>query len=348
MSRLGEESLRTLVLPGTAIETTALGFGCADLFRVPSKSDRRRLLDCAFEHGIRHFDVARMYGLGAAERELGRFARGRRDRIVIATKFGIRPSALAVQVARVQGPMRSLFQAFPSLRQRARTHAAGPRSGRAGALVYAQQAYDAASARASLETSLAELGTDYVDLFLLHEPEPEDPRTEELSAYLEEAREAGRIRAWGVSGEPGPSVSVTRSFPRPAQVIQIRDDVFLRSLSRLPSGMPAARVSFGPLSNSLPLILAHVNGDAARRERWSDAVGVDCGDRHACAALLIRDALRENPSGTVLFTTIRVDKIRSTVAAAGETLDDGAALDAFIGLVQSELQGALPVPGGER
>jgi hypothetical protein len=244
--------------------------------------------------------------------------------------------------------MRSLFQAFPSLRQRARTHAAGPRSGRAGALVYAQQAYDAASARASLETSLAELGTDYVDLFLLHEPEPEDPRTEELSAYLEEAREAGRIRAWGVSGEPGPSVSVTRSFPRPAQVIQIRDDVFLRSLSRLPSGMPAARVSFGPLSNSLPLILAHVNGDAARRERWSDAVGVDCGDRHACAALLIRDALRENPSGTVLFTTIRVDKIRSTVAAAGETLDDGAALDAFIGLVQSELQGALPVPGGER
>jgi hypothetical protein len=141
---------------------------------------------------------------------------------------------------------------------------------------------------------------------------------------------------------------VTRAFPTPPQVIQIRDDVFLRSLSRLPSGMPAARVSFGPLSNSLPRILAHVNADAARRERWSEAVGVDCGDSRACAALLIRNALRENPSGTVLFTSIRADKIRSTVAAADETLDGGAALDAFVGLVQSELRGARPVPGGER
>src|SRR6185503_14619010 len=56
-----------------------LGFGCASLMRVPSRREREALLGEAFEQGIRHFDVARMYGLGAAESELGRFARGRRE-----------------------------------------------------------------------------------------------------------------------------------------------------------------------------------------------------------------------------------------------------------------------------
>jgi D-threo-aldose 1-dehydrogenase len=289
-----------------------------------------------------------MYGLGAAEGELGHFARGRRDRIVIATKFGISPSALAIRVARVQGPVRSLFAAFPALRRRARTQAAGPRSGRAGALVYGPQAYDAASARASLETSLTELGTDYVDLFLLHEPEPDDPRTDELSEYLEEARAAGRIRAWGVSGEPEASVQVTRAFPRAPQVIQIRDDVFLRSLSRLPASTPAARITFGPLGNSLPRIVAHVNADAARRSRWREAVGVDCGDPEACAALLLRHALRENASGAVVFSTIHAHKIRGAVTAADRGGNEGPGLDAFVRLVESELPGGHPGPGGER
>ncbi|HET9153536.1 MAG TPA: aldo/keto reductase [Solirubrobacterales bacterium] len=51
-----------------------LGFGCASLMRLPSRRRRQALLAEAFEQGIRHFDVARMYGLGAAEGELGRFA----------------------------------------------------------------------------------------------------------------------------------------------------------------------------------------------------------------------------------------------------------------------------------
>jgi len=56
-----------LTLPGTALETTHLELGCAELFRLPSSDQRRRALDRAFEAGIRHFDVAPMYGLGAPE-----------------------------------------------------------------------------------------------------------------------------------------------------------------------------------------------------------------------------------------------------------------------------------------
>ncbi|MDX6643271.1 MAG: D-threo-aldose 1-dehydrogenase, partial [Solirubrobacteraceae bacterium] len=71
--------MRAVTLPGTEFETTALGFGCAELYRAASAAERRRLLETAHSLGIRHFDVAPMYGLGLAERELGGFARGRRD-----------------------------------------------------------------------------------------------------------------------------------------------------------------------------------------------------------------------------------------------------------------------------
>src|ERR1044071_4193761 len=55
----------------------ALGFGCAAL---PIAHRRARsLLACAFEHGVRHFDVARKYGNGEAEKILGDFLRDKRD-----------------------------------------------------------------------------------------------------------------------------------------------------------------------------------------------------------------------------------------------------------------------------
>ena len=44
--------------------STALAFGCASLLRLPEVSEHQRLLDQAVDLGIRHFDVARLYGLG--------------------------------------------------------------------------------------------------------------------------------------------------------------------------------------------------------------------------------------------------------------------------------------------
>ena len=56
-------------------------------------SARRRrssALGCALDEGINHFDIARSYGYGEAEAFLGKFFKGRRDEVVIASKFGIR------------------------------------------------------------------------------------------------------------------------------------------------------------------------------------------------------------------------------------------------------------------
>ena len=90
--------LQTVSLGDTGVETSPLGLGCADLMSVGPQA-RRTVLAAALDAGVRHLDVAPMYGLGAVEGEIGRFAAGRRDRLVLATKFGIEPSRVARALA---------------------------------------------------------------------------------------------------------------------------------------------------------------------------------------------------------------------------------------------------------
>lgn len=323
----------------------ALGFGCAELFRLPSVRARRCVLDAAFEVGITHFDVAPMYGLGAAEREVGDFARTRRDRIVIATKFGIDVTRAARILGRVQGPVRRVLEARPGLRARARMRAAGPASGAAGALLYVPSGYGPSAARASLEHSLRALKADHVDLFLLHDPTVERLLVDDVGDYLEQAKVEGLIRAWGVAGEPTPALEVAERLAIPPGVLQIRDDVFVRSLERLPAELAATRITFGSLGYAVGRIVAYVQGQPAVRERWRSIVRQDCGDPEVVAALLLRHARQRNPAGITLFSTIHVERLAQAAAAATSASLDHS-LAAFVGLVDAELAGTTPVDVG--
>jgi D-threo-aldose 1-dehydrogenase len=328
--------VRSVTLTGTELRTSQLGLGCADLFRLPSRAQRRRLLDSAYEAGIRHFDVARMYGLGAAEREVGSFVRSRRGTVVVGTKFGIGVTTAGRLLGAVQAPARRAMEARPGLRRQMRSSAPGPGAGRAGRLLYSLDGYDAAAARRSLQRSLNELGIESIDLFLLHDPSPASMRGDDVCAYLEEARTAGLIGAWGLAGELDPTLGVVASLPTPPPVIQLRDDIFRRSLERLPSGLASARISFGAVGGALERIVPHVAGDPAVRRKWNDAVGLDCGDPDAVASLLLRHAARANPSGVVLFSSIRTERVGQAVRALES--EERADLDRFSALVEDELQ----------
>jgi D-threo-aldose 1-dehydrogenase len=337
-------SLPTVTLGAGGISTTCLGIGCANLFRASSAAQRARLLDAAYDAGIRHFDVAPMYGFGLAEPELGAFVRGRRAELIIATKFGIRPTPVARCLARVQGPVRGFLEARPALRDRARANAAGPSKGPAGRLLYAPEGYDSSGAKRSLERSLRALRTDYLDLILLHDPLPGSVHSDEVSAYLEQARTAGLIRSWGIAGEPEPTAGVARSFRGHVPVLQLRDDIFLRSLRRAPAG--SAFITFGVLAGALPSLVRLVTADKSTRDRWHKEIGADCADPEVAASFLMRAALRENSQGVVLFSTVHDSRMRSAVDVA-ETFRASAdpALDAFLRMAELELHS---MQGNER
>lgn len=334
-------TLRRVVLGTGGVATTALGFGCANLFRLGDSAGRARLLEVAYDVGIRHFDVAPMYGLGRAETEVGRFARRRRGDVILATKFGIGPTVFARALGRMQRPVRRTLEVLPAIRQQARERAAGPESGCLGPMVYSAEGYDGVTARASLERSLRALDTDYVDLLLLHDPAPGSVRSEEVRCYLEEARRAGWIRDWGVAGEADPAVAVARSFGHAVPVLQLRDDIFIRSL-RHSQPVAGTYITFGVLGRALTRVVQYVRADDTRRKRWAALTSEDCGELEVVASLLLRAALQENSSGVVLFSTIKPHHIHDAVAAAQVAPGDAdPTLSSFLTMVEDELTGPM-------
>jgi D-threo-aldose 1-dehydrogenase len=295
------------------VDSSSVGFGCAGLMREPSRRRRQAVLASALEHGITHFDVARMYGLGAAEGELGRFLAGRRREVVIATKFGIEPTPSAGRLAALQGPARGLLARSPALRARVKRRASA---------LDRRHSYDVATAQKSLETSLRELRTDYIDILLLHGPCASDPiDAEELGEFLEDRRRTGQIRAWGLAGERRDCLTLAQSLPG-ASIVQIREDVFSRGAPALaPAEEPRANIVFGVLSSAL----ARITSAGDQRLARADALARP----DALAPLLLADALHANPAGVVLFSTTRPQRLETVDRALALSSGDHAELNVF-------------------
>ena len=91
---------RTLGRPGLTV--SALGLGCmgmSDFYGSRDDEESVRTIHRALDLGVTLFDTAEMYGPYTNEELVGRAIRGRRDRVVLATKFGIvRDAVLVVEV----------------------------------------------------------------------------------------------------------------------------------------------------------------------------------------------------------------------------------------------------------
>jgi hypothetical protein len=166
-------------------------------------------------------------------------------------------------------------------------------------------------------------------------------RSDELASYLDAAVVSGKLRSWGVAGEPAPVIEVAASFPSPPPVVQLHDSILLRSGQRVRP--PSARISFGVLGDALGRIARCFEAPEQRR-RWNETLHVECGPE-GIAAFLLRDALADNADGVVLFSTVHAHRINGAVSAAsGGSGDDDPTLKAFRTLVASELQGGDRAP----
>ena len=132
-------------LGGSGLAVSVVGIGCNNFGRKIDSASSRAVVDAALEHGVNFFDTADVYGAqpGASEEALGAALLGRRDDVVIATKFG--------------NDMRGTN---------------GPELGARGSRRYIMRA---------VEASLRRLRTDYIDLYQMHVPDPATPIEETLS-----------------------------------------------------------------------------------------------------------------------------------------------------------------------
>jgi D-threo-aldose 1-dehydrogenase len=330
--------LPTRDLPGTGVATTAVGLGCAGLFHHPQRSARRAVLDAAYDAGIRHFDAAPIYGLGRAEPELGAFLKRRRADVTVATKFGIEPTPLARAVGLCQGPVRAFLAKRRGAGEGLKAAAGGPESGLVGRLLYAAPGYHKQSAQAGLERSLRALGTDYIDVFLLHDPAGAlISNAPDLVDYLDEERRRGRIRCWGVTGQAYQIAGAVQSLGG-SVVAQFRDDVFEEppNAEQIPG---RAWITFGALAQALPALRRFLAQSPGAVKAWSDRLGVDLAQESSLPGVLLSAALRRNTAGPVLFSTTRPERVRVAAEAAARTTKpqdaEAAALSELAAAVRS-------------
>lgn len=201
--------------PGLAI--SRLGFGCAS---VMGRVGARQGLDAmarAFERGVTHFDIARSYGFGDAERVLGRFIADKRGRVTVTSKFGVVPTPLRAwqRIARplARPVLRSLAHLLP--RGAPGTRA---RVSQVSSRLLAARRFDLVYARECLGASLRALGTDHLDFYLLHEPALDALHgADELRRFLDDSVRSGQIRAWGLAHPVDPAAFDASAWGRVLQ-----------------------------------------------------------------------------------------------------------------------------------
>ena len=145
----------------SGLTVSSVGIGCNNFGARMADEDVPAVVHAAIDAGVTLFDTADVYGnRGGSEMLLGRALRGRRDQVVVATKFGMDMGG-----------------------------SNGPDWGVRGSRRYI---------RLAVEASLRRLGTDWIDLYQMHAPDPMTPVQETLSALTELVAE-GKVRYLGSS-----------------------------------------------------------------------------------------------------------------------------------------------------
>jgi aryl-alcohol dehydrogenase-like predicted oxidoreductase len=173
-----------------------LGFGTSRLRSLDgglSARAARRLLETAYDEGVRFFDTAPGYGQGQAEESIGRLDPRIRNELYICTKVGYSYGRKAALLNLLKPVFRVASRLAPGLRSAAR--GSRDRIQQQGSIAIQ---IAPSEIRSSLAGSLRRLRRDVVDAFLLHDPGLESI-SEENAGVLKSLTREGLIRQWGVS-----------------------------------------------------------------------------------------------------------------------------------------------------
>jgi aryl-alcohol dehydrogenase-like predicted oxidoreductase len=295
-------------------DVSALGFGCASLGSRVSAGQGARAIAQALDLGVTWFDVAPPYGDGMAEAHLGRCLLGRRENVVICTKFGIARPQISLPQRLLRPIARRAVAAFPGLRSRARR--ARPIAG--------SSSFDPSAIEESVTESLRQLQTDYIDVLALHEPTPQQAADPRVFEVLERLRERGLLRAVGIAGAPE-SIETAVAAGRCVDVAQFPNPLFSNAAARLRSRLPTPRAMF---------VTHGVFGDAEGVLRGTPELGAAlaaAAERHglesskAIPTVLSAFAFSSNPDGVVIASMFTPAHLESNCAAAGRTAPAGFA-----------------------
>ncbi len=309
--------MRYRPLGDSGLVVSVVGLGGNNFGRRVDLDGTRAVVDAAIEAGITLVDTADIYGnKGASETLLGEVLRGRRNELVLATKFGMDMSG-----------------------------ANGPDWGARGSRRYI---------RLAVEASLVRLQTDWIDLYQYHAPDGITPLEETVAALDELVRE-GKVRYIGSSNLAAWQVADSDSFSRHAGTSRyisaqngysLLDRTVERELTPVCVAHGVGVLPYFPLANGL-LTGKYRRGEAAPvgtrmaerldsvRDRTFDRVEALETYAHERGITLLDVAiggLAAQPAvGSVIAGATRPEQVKANAAAGTwePTPEDLAALDAI-------------------
>lgn len=147
------------------LEVSVIGYGAWGIGGAPfwkNEGDKKSIdsIKLSFEKGINFFDTAPVYGFGHSEELIGKALKPVRDRVILATKCGLRWGKESLSSLRKDASRKSILE--------------------------------------EIDQSLKRLDTDWIDLYQVHWPDVETPQQETMETLLE-IQDKGKIRHIGVS-----------------------------------------------------------------------------------------------------------------------------------------------------
>ena len=311
-----QQSPRLIANSPFDIAPSCLGFGCASLgSRIAATAGLRALAE-SYERGVTWFDVAPAYGNGQAETILARFLVGRRDKVIVTTKVGIAPPQRRPAMTYVYALGRPLIGAAKDLRRVFR---------KVSATRNRRVPIDGALVERSIADSLKRLQTDRVDVYALHDPDPEAVARDDVLRALERTIERGQTRHVAVAGGHEACIAA-RQIGGPFTLLQMSTGSF-----------DAHRAQFETAPSTL--VLHSVFGVDGSRDRLIKLLKTDpskvrrlvaCGygpDLEGAASdLLMDNAFALNPGGIVLSSMFDARHLAGNLARSQSVKAEAIAL----------------------
>jgi aryl-alcohol dehydrogenase-like predicted oxidoreductase len=251
-------TLSTRKLGSQGLEVSAMGLGCMGMsqsYGPAEEGESIATLHRAIELGCTFFDTAEVYGPFINEELLGRALKGRRDQVVLATKFGFR----------IEG----------------------------GKQMGAERDSRPQHIREAVEGSLRRLGTDHIDLLYQHRIDPAVP-IEEVARAVGELVKQGKVRFFGLS-EAGVANIRRAHAVHPVSAVQSEYSLWERNLepdvipllSELGIGLvPFSPLGRGFLTGEVKRAEAYPEGDFRRGDPRYQGANFDA---NVAAARVVRE-----------------------------------------------------------
>lgn len=182
------------------IESSVLGFGCAPIMGAVGGKKGRNAIECAIDNGVNHFDLARSYGFGEAEKFVGQIIKNKRDKVILASKFGIKANCKAKVLVPFKPLVREILEFKKSIYKTDNSLGLKNDNNNFKADRFHNRIeLNVNEMKISLEESLKALGTDYLDYFFIHEPIDSIDNIDDLIYLSEKLKKEGKIRAFGLT-----------------------------------------------------------------------------------------------------------------------------------------------------